>query len=207
MSYPHLLPPLPYAYDALEPHLDARTLEIHYSKHHQAYLNGLNKTIEPYAQLHALEIHQLLADLAQIPEPIRQAVVNFGGGAYHHDLFWRMMSPDGHRTPRGQLATAIDAQFGSYDSFRQTFSKVAATFFGSGWVWLCADADGVLSVVSTSNQDSPVSRGLEPLLGVDVWEHAYYLKFQNRRTEFIEAWWQVVDWAYAHERYAAIITR
>lgn len=204
MPYPHQLPPLPYAYDALEPHLDARTLEIHYTKHHQAYLNGLNKAIEPYPQLHTREIRDLLSDLQQVPEPIRQAVINFGGGAYHHAIFWQMMSPDGPRTPRGPLATAIDAQFGSYDSFRQAFAHSAGMLFGSGWVWLCADREGLLSIVPTSNQNSPVSLGLEPLLTIDVWEHAYYLKFQNRRAEFVDAWWHVVDWAYAQERYAMI---
>lgn len=202
MPYPYKLEPLPYAYDALEPYLDARTFEIHHAKHHQAYINGLNKTVESYPQLHTLSIHDLLANLDQVPVHIRQAVINFGGGAYHHEIFWHMMSPSGVRMPTGLLAQAIDATFGSYKQFRAAFTQAAQTLFGSGWVWLCVDNVGALSIVQTGNQESPISQGKKILMGIDVWEHAYYLKFQNKRVDFIDAWWHVADWIYAQHHFS-----
>jgi len=185
---------LPYAYDALEPHVDARTMEIHHSKHHQGYTNNLNAALEKHPELAGKSARELLENLDTIPENIRTAVRNNGGGFKNHNIFWKVMSPDGGGEPTGKLLDAINQAFGSFDAFKETFAKAAATQFGSGWGWLCKKADGSLVVVATPNQDNPFSQGLTPLLGVDVWEHAYYLNYQNRRADYIKAWWNVVNW-------------
>lgn len=191
------LPKLPYAYDALEPYIDARTMEIHYAKHHQAYVNNLNAALEKHPELNPKSSEELLENLNAIPEDIRTAVRNHGGGHANHSLFWTVMrSPKegGGGEPEGILADRIVKTFGNFASFRGNFSKAAAGIFGSGWAWLVKDAQGNLTVMTTPNQDSPVSSGLIPILGLDVWEHAYYLKYQSRRPEYIEVWWNVVNW-------------
>lgn len=197
------LPELAYSYDALEPHIDARTMEIHHSKHHAGYVKKLNAALEGHEVLQGKSIEELLADLNAIPEAIRTAVRNNGGGHSNHTLFWRIMSPNGGGTPSGALKDALDAGFGDFDSFKDIFSKTAATRFGSGWAWLVKNADGGLEVFSTANQDSPISSGQTPILGLDVWEHAYYLKYQNRRTDYISAWWNVVHWEEVAKLFAA----
>jgi Fe-Mn family superoxide dismutase len=188
------LPDLDYPYDALEPHIDARTMEIHHTKHHNGYVSKLNAALEEQKDLQGKSLEELLADLNVIPESIRTAVRNNGGGHSNHSLFWRIMSPNGGGEPDGALKDAIDAGFGSFDAFKDLFSKAAATRFGSGWAWLVKKSDGGLDVLSTANQDTPISSGLTPILGLDVWEHAYYLKYQNRRPDYISAWWNVVHW-------------
>jgi len=195
------LPDLPYAYNALEPHVDEATMKVHHDKHHQGYLNKYMKALEGHDDLSAKPVEMVLSDLDSVPESIRTAVRNNGGGYYHHNLFFEMMSPEGGGQPSGELATAIDETFGDFESFKQEFSAAATTVFGSGWTWLVKGADGQLSILQTSNQDSPVTKGLVPLLGIDVWEHAYYLKYQNRRPDFVEAWWNVANWAYAEKAY------
>jgi Fe-Mn family superoxide dismutase len=192
---------LPYPYDALEPHIDARTMEIHHSKHHQGYTNNLNAALEKFPGLQDKSARELLEDLNAIPEEIRTAVRNNGGGFKNHNIFWKVMSPNGGGTPSGQLAGAINSAFGSFDQFKDTFSKAAATRFGSGWAWLCKKTDGGLEVTSTPNQDNPYSDGLTPILGLDVWEHAYYLNYQNRRGDYISAWWNVVNWEEVARRF------
>jgi superoxide dismutase, Fe-Mn family len=188
------LPDLPYAFDALEPHIDARTMEIHHDKHHAGYTNNLNAALEGHADWQAKSIEEILASLNAVPEAIRTAVRNNGGGFANHSLFWKVMSPDGGGEPQGDVAAAIGAAFGDFASFKDQFSKAAATRFGSGWAWLAVDGDGSLKVLSTPNQDSPISDGLTPVLGLDVWEHAYYLHYQNRRPDYIAAWWNVINW-------------
>jgi Fe-Mn family superoxide dismutase len=190
----HKLPNLSYDYNALEPHIDAKTMGIHHGKHHQAYVNNLNTALEKYPELQDKNVVELLEDLNAIPEDIRIAVRNNGGGHANHSLFWPCMSPQGGGEPKGQLADAINEAFGSFDTFKEQFSKAAATRFGSGWAWLCVDVEGDLVVTSTPNQDNPISEGLVPILGLDVWEHAYYLNYQNRRPDYIAAWWNVVNW-------------
>ncbi len=197
------LPPLPYAFDALEPHIDARTMEIHHGKHHAAYTTNLNKALEGHADLAAKSIEDLLGNLNAVPEGIRTAVRNNGGGFANHNLFWTIMSPNGGGAPSGALASAIDAAFGSFDAFKEKFNNAAATRFGSGWAWLYVDGSGNLVVGSTPNQDTPLMEGNKPLLGLDVWEHAYYLHYQNRRPDYINAWWNVVDWEAVAANYAA----
>jgi Fe-Mn family superoxide dismutase len=201
MPYPFDLPALGYAYDALEPHIDARTMEIHHSKHHAGYTNNLNKALEGHPELHAKSAEELLANLGALPDGIRTAVRNNGGGFVNHALFWDIMTPGGAKAPSGGLAKGIDAAFGSFDDFKTKLSGAAAGQFGSGWGWLCKDAGGKLSVVATPNQDSPISQGLVPILGVDVWEHAYYLNYQNRRPDYLAAWWNVVNWDKVGARY------
>jgi superoxide dismutase, Fe-Mn family len=196
------LPELAYAYDALEPHFDARTMEIHHSKHHNGYTNNLNNALEKHPELSGKSAIDLLKDLSAVPEDIRTAVQNNGGGFYNHKLFWESLSPNGGSAPQGALAAAIDAAFGDFETFKATFAKAAATRFGSGWGWFCKKADGSLVVISTANQDNPVSLGLTPLLGVDVWEHAYYLHYQNRRADYISAFWNVVNWEEVSQRFA-----
>ena len=188
------LPPLPYGYDALEPYIDAQTMQIHHDKHHQAYTDKLNAALEKYPDLQAKPIEELLKDLDSVPEEIRPAVRNHGGGYYNHSLFWEMMKKGGGGEAAGELKTKLDQDFGSFEEFKKQFSEVAATAFGSGWAWLVKDPAGKLAIVKTPNQDSPISQGQFPLLGIDVWEHAYYLKYQNRRPEYIENWWNVVNW-------------
>lgn len=189
----HELPKLPYEYSALEPYVDAQTMEIHYSKHHQAYVNNLNAALEKYPELQEKDIKDLIADLNAVPEDIRGAVRNNGGGHLNHSMFWKMMKKAEGQAPEGELLTAINEKFGSFDEFKSVFAKAGATRFGSGWAWLVVK-DGKLDVVSTPNQDNPITDGLTPILGLDVWEHAYYLKYQNRRPEYIENWFNVVNW-------------
>ena len=196
------LPKLPYAYNALEPHIDARTMEIHHSKHHQAYTNNLNAAIEKHSELADKMVGELLTDLSAVPEDIRGAVRNNGGGFKNHNIFWKVMSPDGGGDPSGDLAEAINAAFGDFASFKEKFAGAGMTQFGSGWAWLCKGADGGLSVVATANQDNPLSQGLSPLMGIDVWEHAYYLNYQNMRGDYIAAWWNVVNWEEVSGRYS-----
>ena len=199
----HQLPDLPYDYEALEPHIDAETMRIHHTKHHQGYVNNLNAALEKHPELGERTVERLLSDLEAVPQDIRTAVRNNGGGHANHSLFWPCMAPGAGGAPSGELASAIDSAFGSFEAFRETFAKAAATRFGSGWAWLCAGGDGELLVTSTANQDNPVSEGLKPLLGLDVWEHAYYLNYQNRRPDYVKAWWNVVNWAKVGENFAA----
>lgn len=189
---PHQLPQLPYSYDALEPWIDARTMEIHHGKHHQGYVDNLNKALEQAPDL-AETLEELLGSLEAVPEAIRMAVRNHGGGHFNHSLFWTMMKPGGGALG-DMLEDALKKTFGSVDAFKGEFAKAAMGRFGSGWAWLVRDASGVMKITSTANQDTPISEGFTPLLGLDVWEHAYYLKYQNRRAEYVEAWWNVVNW-------------
>jgi len=200
---PHTLPDLPYAKDALEPHIDTQTMEIHHGKHHAAYVSKLNAAIEGKADLEAKSIEELISDLSAVPEDIRGAVRNNGGGHANHTLFWSLLSADGGGTLGGDLATAIDDAFGSFDDFKAKFEAAGATRFGSGWAWLIVNGDGKLEVTSTPNQDSPIMDGKKPILGVDVWEHAYYLKYQNRRPDYLSAIWNVINWNAVAELYAA----
>ena len=196
------LPDLPYAHNALEPHIDAKTMEIHHGKHHQAYITKVNAALEG-SDLANKTIEDLVSDLAAVPENIRGAVRNNGGGHANHSLFWTIMGPDGGGAPSGDLAAAIDSTFGSLDGFKEQFANAAATRFGSGWAWLSVDSSGNLVVESTANQDSPLMEGRTPILGLDVWEHAYYLNYQNRRPDYIAAFWNVVNWGEVANRYAA----
>jgi Fe-Mn family superoxide dismutase len=199
------LPELPYDPKALEPHIDARTMEIHHGKHHQAYINNLNAAIEGRDELKGKTAIELILDLEALPESIRTAVRNNGGGHVNHSLFWTVMGPRGGGRPSGSLAGAIDAAFGSFEGFQKEFSAAATTVFGSGWAWLCVGADGTLLVTKTPNQDNPVSSGAGiPILGLDVWEHAYYLNYQNRRPDYIAAWWNVVDWSRVDASYKVV---
>ena len=204
----HELPKLPYDYSALEPYLDARTMEIHYSKHHQTYVDKLNAALEKHSELQDKSVEELLKNLNAVPEDIRTAVRNHGGGHYNHSLFWTSMASPSQmasygqsQEPSGALAEAIDQEFGRSSDFKERLASVAIGLFGSGWAWLVKEASGKLSIISTPNQDNPVSQGLIPLLGLDVWEHAYYLKYQNRRAEYVDAWWHVVNWAEIEKRY------
>ena len=196
----HELPALPYPYDALEPHIDGRTMEIHHGKHHAAYVNNLNKALESHSDLQQKSITELLTDLNSVPESIRAAVRNNGGGHFNHSLFWKVMQRGGGGKPSGDLADAIDSTFGSFDELKSKFSQAAATRFGSGWAWLYVK-DGKLLLDSAPNQDSPVMDGGKPILGLDVWEHAYYLNYQNRRPDYVQAWWNVVNWSGVEENY------
>lgn len=196
------LPDLPYAYDALEPHIDARTMEIHHSKHHQAYINKVNGALEGHDDLAGKSIEDLVSDLGSVPEAIRTAVRNNGGGHANHSLFWTVMCPKGGGEPGGELAEAISATFGSFENFQGEFNNAGATRFGSGWAWLSVDG-GKLVVESTPNQDTPLSEGRTPILGLDVWEHAYYLNYQNRRPDYLAAFWNVVGWDAVAKRFAA----
>ncbi len=197
------LPPLPYPYDALEPHIDEETMRIHHDKHHAAYVNNVNNALEGHPELQAKGIEELLRDLSAIPENIRMAVRNNGGGHANHTLFWAIMGPNAGGEPSGALGAAIDKAFGSFDAFKEKFSNAGITRFGSGWAWLAVDSKGELSVLSTPNQDTPISDGLTPILGMDVWEHAYYLKYQNRRPDYVAAWWSVVNWDEVARRFEA----
>lgn len=199
---PYTLPALPYAFNALEPHVDARTMEIHHGKHHQAYITNVNKALEG-SPLADKPIDDLMRELNTVPEAIRTAVRNNGGGHANHSLFWTIMSPNGGGAPTGDLATAINTACGGFDAFKEQFAKAATTRFGSGWAWLSVKADGSLVVESSANQDTPLSDGRTPILGLDVWEHAYYLHYQNRRPDYISAFWNVVNWPEVARRFAA----
>jgi Fe-Mn family superoxide dismutase len=198
------LPSLPYAADALEPSIDAQTMQIHHGKHHAAYVANLNKALESAPDLQKLSIEDLLKSIAKVPDGIRQAVINNGGGHYNHTLFWNIMGPHAGGAPSGELGAAIASAFGSFDGFKEKVNNAGMTRFGSGWAWLVFNKDGKLEVLSTANQDSPVMNGQKPVLGVDVWEHAYYLKYQNRRADYLNAWWNVVNWAAVADRFAKL---
>ena len=200
---PFTLPALPYAPDALEPHIDKMTMEIHHGKHHQAYITNLNKALESAPEMASKTVEELLANnLAIVPDAIKTAVRNNGGGHINHSMFWTIIGPNAGGQPVGNLASAITGAFGSFDTFKEKFGAAATTRFGSGWAWLLKTASGV-EITSTANQDSPVMEGKFPVIGLDVWEHAYYLKYQNRRPEYIGAWWNVVNWAEAEKRFNA----
>ena len=192
----HKLPPLKYSSNALEPHIDTRTMAIHHDKHHQAYVDNLNKALESYPDLQEKMTLELLHDLDSLPEEIRTAVRNHGGGHANHSMFWKSLSPDGGGIPQGNLAESINEAFGSFSDFKEAFTKAAMSVFGSGWTWLCLDDEGNLLITTTANQDNPVSRDLIPLVGLDVWEHAYYLNYENRRADYITAWWNVISWKF-----------
>lgn len=197
---PFELPKLPYAVDALEPYIDAQTMTIHHGKHHQTYITNLNGALEKHPELAGKMLEDLLGDLASVPEDIRLVVRNHGGGTYNHNLFWEVMAPKAGGSPKGNLAKALEAAFGTFDNFKTEFEKSANGRFGSGWAWLVKKGDS-LAVVSTPNQDNPLSDGQTPILGLDVWEHAYYLKYQNRRAEYVTNWWNVVNWDAVAARY------
>ena len=195
------LPKLPYAVDALEPHIDAQTMTIHHDKHHAAYVTNLNAGLEKHPELAGKTLEALLSDLSAVPDDIRVVVRNHGGGTWNHGMFWEIMAPKAGGAPKGELAKAIQAGFGSFDQFKAEFEKAANGRFGSGWAWLVKKGSG-LAVVSTANQDNPISEGATPIMGIDVWEHAYYLKYQNRRAEYVTSWWNVVNWDAVAARFA-----
>ena len=197
----YTLPELRYSYDALEPHIDKKTMEIHHTKHHQAYIDNLNKALEGYDKYKDMDIWQLIENLNILPDEIKTVARNNGGGHLNHTLFWRIMSPNGGGEPTGNLAKKIEKDFGGFSNFKEEFKKAALGRFGSGWAWLVIDKDGRLEIMSTSNQDNPISEGKKPLLGIDVWEHAYYLKYQNKRADYVDAWFNVVDWNQAEMEY------
>lgn len=196
----HTLPTLPYAFTALEPSIDAKTMEIHFTKHHQAYIDNLNKALDKHPELHEKSVEELVADLDMIPEDIRAAVRNHGGGHLNHSFFWQILAPANGAEPQAGLLEALKKTFGSIDAFKEQFAAVAASRFGSGWAWLVVDGKK-LSVVSTPNQDNPVTEGKTPILGLDVWEHAYYLNYQNRRPDYVKAFWNIVNWKEVEQRY------
>lgn len=195
------LPELNYAYNALEPHIDARTMEIHHTKHHQTYIDNLNKALEGHEKYQEMSIKDLLKSLDELPDSIKTAVRNNGGGHLNHKIFWNVMSPNGGGKPIGEVAKKIDEDLGGFDKLKEEFKKAALGRFGSGWAWLVIDKDGKLAVTSTPNQDNPISDGKKPLLGIDVWEHAYYLNYQNKRADYIDSWWNLVDWNVVEEKY------
>ena len=203
MSY--TLPPLPYAFDALEPHIDARTMEIHHDKHHAAYVNNLNNALKDHPELSAKPVNELIADLSAVPEAIRTAVRNNGGGHSNHTFFWEIMGPGKGGSPVGSLAEAITKTFGSYDELKAKFEEAGVKRFGSGFVWLIVNKQGQLEIISLPNQDSPYMDGNKPVIANDVWEHAYYLNYQNRRPDYLKAWWNVVNWNHAEQNYLAAI--
>ncbi|OQA04472.1 MAG: Superoxide dismutase (Mn) [bacterium ADurb.Bin400] len=200
-SKKHEVPALPYEYEALEPYIDEETMRVHHDKHHQAYADKFNAALEQRPELFERPVSELLANLDAVPEDIRKMVINHGGGYYNHNLFWEIMSPTGGGEPTGELAEAIKRDFGSFEEFKKKFTETALTHFGSGWAWLVKGTDGKLKVYSLPNQDTPVSIGDKPVLLVDVWEHAYYLKYQNRRAEFVEQFWNVINWDQAGKNY------
>lgn len=202
MSY--RLPPLPYGYQALEPYIDAHTMELHYTKHHQAYIDNLNAALAQHPELHNVPLHDLLRNLTRVPEDIRTAVRNNGGGHDNHSRFWLWMAPRAGGRPDGDIGRAIEQIFGNFEAFQEQMNTAAKSRFGSGWAWLVMNSAGNLAIISTANQDSPLSEGAEPILGIDVWEHAYYLKYQNRRVDYITAWWHTVNWSYVDEQYRAL---
>jgi Fe-Mn family superoxide dismutase len=195
------LPDLPYSYNALEPYIDEETMRVHHDKHHQGYVNKLNSSLEGYEELADKPISELLANLSTLPEAVKSGVRKFGGGHFNHFLFWESMSPEGKEKPEGFLAEEIEKVFGSFEDFKMKFKETAAGVFGSGWAWLVVNSDGGLEIVKTGNQDNPISDKKVPILGVDVWEHAYYLKYKNERGSYLDAWWNVVDWEKVKERF------
>jgi superoxide dismutase, Fe-Mn family len=199
---PYQLPPLPYGFDALEPHIDAKTMEIHHDKHHATYVSKLNEAVGKHPGLENKPVEDLLRGINEVPEDIRTAVRNHGGGHANHSLFWEILGPQGGGTPTGELANAIQRDFGSFDGFKEKLTNAAANQFGSGWGWLVASG-GKLEVIARPNQDSPLMEGKTPLLGVDVWEHAYYLKYQNRRPDYLAAWWNTINWQAVGKRFGA----
>ncbi len=203
MAYPFELPDLGYDHDALEPYIDARTMGIHHGKHHAGYTNNLNAALADHSGFHSHSVEDLLSDIDALPESIRGAVRNNGGGYANHALFWSIMTPGGTDSPSGDLSLAIDNAFGSIDDFKSKFQATAGGLFGWGWGWLCVDGDGAVCCFSTANQDSPLMREMTPILGVDVWEHAYYLNYQNRRPDYLSAWWNVVNWDVVAQLYSA----
>jgi Fe-Mn family superoxide dismutase len=196
------LPPLPYAYDALEPYIDGATMKFHHDKHHQAYVNNLNAALDKHPELKNKTVEQLLADINSVPEDIRTTFRNNGGGHVNHSMFWEIMKPKGESQPTGAIATAIKKDFGSFAEFKKQFNDAGTKRFGSGWAWLVRTKEGKLEVMSTANQDSPLMEGKFPIMGNDVWEHAYYLKYQNRRADYLEAWWSVLNWDEINKRFA-----
>ena len=195
------LPPLPYDYSALEPYIDTQTMQLHHDKHHQTYVTNVNNALQGHDQLAAMSVDDLLRNIKQVPESIRTAVQNNAGGHSNHSMFWNIMQPNGGGEPTGNLASAIQQAFGSFDAFKTAFNDAGTKRFGSGWAWLVLDTNGKLQVISTANQDSPLMSGMYPVMGNDVWEHAYYLKYQNRRPEYLNAWWNVVNWDAIAHRY------
>jgi Fe-Mn family superoxide dismutase len=204
MAYPFKLPELGFPYNALEPHIDAQTMEIHYTKHHQAYVNNLNAALEKHAAFQKKEVEDLLSSLSDLPTDVQTAVRNNGGGHLNHTMFWQWLKPGGSKEPSGKLLDDIKATFGAFDTFKEQFTQAGTTRFGSGWAWLALDRSGKLKVYSTANQDTPIMEGNRPVLGLDVWEHAYYLKYQNRRPDYIKAWWNVVNWSAVAQAYEKV---
>lgn len=199
------LPPLPYPFDALEPHIDAKTMEIHHDKHHQAYITNANNALKEHPDLAAKPVEELIANLSAVPESIRTVVRNNAGGHANHSFFWKIMGPNAGGEPKAKLSDAIKSTFGGFDQFREKLQAAGAGRFGSGWAWLVVNKQGKLEITSTPNQDSPIMDGLKPVLGVDVWEHAYYLKYQNRRPDYLKAWWNVVNWPAVGEHYETLV--
>ncbi|MBC8163523.1 MAG: superoxide dismutase [Roseiflexaceae bacterium] len=197
------LPPLPYDFAALEPHIDAQTMQIHHDRHHNTYVTNLNAALEKHANLQSQSIEEILRNINDVPEEVRQAVINNGGGHHNHSMFWEIMGPNGGGEPTGALAQAINESFGSFADFKARVIDAGTKRFGSGWSWLVKDGSGKLMVLSTANQDSPLMQGLSPILGVDVWEHAYYLKYQNKRPDYLNAWWNTVNWDKVAEKFGA----
>lgn len=204
-TYPFSLPKLPYSYDALEPDIDKETMRIHHNKHHQAYVNNLNNVLKSHQSLHNKTLFELLSNLSSLPQEVQHAVRKQGGGHFNHSLFWTIMTPNAPKKPTGILAKKIDTTFKTFEAFQTLFNKKAKTIFGSGWAWLVTDRKGNLSVIATHNQDSPLSQNLIPILGLDVWEHAYYIKYQNRRGDYISAWWHVINWPMVEQYYTKAI--
>ena len=205
MAYPYTLPALPYAFDALEQYIDTMTMEIHYTKHHQAYINNLNDFLKAHPSLQTVPLEKLVAMVDQLPVEMRATIRNHGGGTLNHTFFWPLMKKNGGGETNGKIKQAILNDFGSLEACKERFNAVAKSVFGSGWAWLCFGDDGQLVIYGTANQDSPLSQGLKPIMGLDVWEHAYYLKYQNRRPDYIAAWWQVINWEQVEENYRGII--
>lgn len=201
MKYKYKVEPLEYAYDALEPYIDARTMEIHHNKHYAGYVEKLNKALENQPALQQQTLEEMLQTLGQIIEPTRTAIRHNGGGTENHAMFWRIMSPKGGGEPKGIILDEIKALFGSFENFKEKFSNTAKSVFGSGWAWLSLDQSGKLVITSTKDQDSPLSYNLQPIMGLDVWEHAYYLKYQNRRVDYIDSWWHVINWDQVEQNY------
>lgn len=204
MTYPFKLPEMGYKYDALEPYIDALTMEIHYTKHHGGYVNNLNSAIEKYSYLHSYSVQELLMNLNSLPEDIRESVRNNGGGHLNHTIWWQILTPGGSKTPVGELANEITKNFGNFENFKELFNKAAMSRFGSGWAWLVMDNFGKLHIISTPNQDNPIMQNMWPIFGIDVWEHSYYLKYQNRRADYLNAVWNVLNWDVIEQRYQNI---